>query len=242
MIPCAGAKEASSAEIDDALDVLFCSDYQLTNEDLNDFIKLSKMGYVKYGDTTYLRMNSYYRLELEQEAYEYLNEYGMEEFLHKVGIAYDETDPDAFNKFMCVEEADYNNPIDPYADYVCSKAFYIGCSPDFATLIDSSGTLFDTVVFWARLYYTVEHTREVDQFPVHLTYDDVPKNYTPLCETETYYSDVNFDGKCNTRDLAHIKKYIAGVERYVNIDAADRNGDGKINTRDLRFIKQDIAN
>ncbi|MBR0303191.1 MAG: hypothetical protein IJQ80_05025, partial [Clostridia bacterium] len=184
------AKGTSSTEIDAALDNLFCSDYKLTNEDLGDFIKLSRMGYVKYGDTTYLRMTCYCRLELEEDAYDYLIEYGMEAFLHKVGVAYDENDPDAFNKYIWVEEAYYNNPLNPYTDYVCCKALNIGCSPDFATLVDSSGTLFDTVIFWARLYYTVEHAREVDQFPVHLTYEVVSKNYTPLCESESYCNDV----------------------------------------------------
>ena len=44
LAPCVGAGGASREEIDEAFDSLFCSDYELTNEDLNRFMKMTNVG------------------------------------------------------------------------------------------------------------------------------------------------------------------------------------------------------
>ena len=57
----------------------------------------------------------------------------------------------------------------------------------------------------------------------------------------TFYNDVNYDGKFNSKDISALKRCIVSSMKLYNIDAADQNDDGHINTRDLKELKKKIA-
>ena len=55
--------------------------------------------------------------------------------------------------------------------------------------------------------------------------------------------DVNGDGKINSKDIAHIKKYVGttiSIDEIVVVNS-DINGDGKVNTKDISAVKRIVA-
>ena len=51
--------------------------------------------------------------------------------------------------------------------------------------------------------------------------------------------DINLDGIINEKDIAELKKYIAGAsDREIIERIGDLNGDGKVNSRDLTVLKK----
>ncbi len=58
-------------------------------------------------------------------------------------------------------------------------------------------------------------------------------NYTP--------GDVSYNGKVNTVDVLFLRKYIAGYDQPIEVNAADTNNDGKINTKDVLNLRKHLA-
>jgi len=53
--------------------------------------------------------------------------------------------------------------------------------------------------------------------------------------------DANEDGKINIKDSALVRRYVAGWNVVINMNASDVNGDGKINIKDSALIRRYVA-
>ncbi len=63
----------------------------------------------------------------------------------------------------------------------------------------------------------------------------------PGSAEDVLFGDVNGDGIVNLKDLARIRKYMAGDDAEINMAAADVTGDGKVNLKDLTRMRKYFA-
>ncbi len=76
--------------------------------------------------------------------------------------------------------------------------------------------------------------KEVTTCTGNATYTAVFENlYTP--------GDINGDGKVDLKDLARLRKYLAGADVEINMNSADVNGDGKVDLKDLARLRKYFA-
>jgi len=65
---------------------------------------------------------------------------------------------------------------------------------------------------------------------------------TTTTEPQTSYrGDINRDDAVNMKDVLALRKFLAGFDVDINMDAADVNGDGNVSMKDVLQLRKFLA-
>lgn len=74
------------------------------------------------------------------------------------------------------------------------------------------------------------------------TATEVEPTATATEANDYIYGDANGDGVVNMKDVLTVRKYLADMEVYIVLEAADCYTDDAVNTKDVLALRQFIAN
>jgi len=205
-------------------DSVFYSNFDISQDELSDIIKNFEI------DPSNKQAGLGYELVLTEEEYiSYFYTENRDEFFQRCGFADEMTGMQYVSGPYKYGEEMSDGKITTY--------YQFSIMPEQSSL---SGV--DYMFFAAKMIYAAGYkgTHNDNPFPGFYKnrYMIDGKNYYNF----TYENDVNFDGSFNIKDLAFLKKYIAGSEDRINKFAADQNQDGYVSIKDLIDLKKVIAN
>ena len=70
----------------------------------------------------------------------------------------------------------------------------------------------------------------------------VPSQSESQPAIEVIWGDADDDAEVNMKDILLMRKYLAGMNVYINMKTADANGDGTFNMKDVLLVRKFVAN
>jgi|GEM_PF-2113445 len=208
----------------EVLEDSFVSDFDLTNEEVLEIVKLFKV------NPRDKQMALGYNIYLSEDEYNYYFYNRIDEFCIRCG--YKNSDA-ILHRFISRP-----NKYDVIFDGTTETRYDVYVEPENNGLEG-----LDYVYYTAKMIYAAGYSGKYNSNPFNANYPcvryigGVGDDYF---ETAFMY-DINYDGVFNAKDSLALRKYLVGSSYRLNSEAADQNKDSKINLKDLYLLKAELV-